>query len=378
MSGETVFTNARLVLHDEIVDGTLSVRDGRIAAIEAGHTSVAGAIDLEGDHLIPGLIELHTDHFETQAFPRPSVKWPMGPALLAHDAAVFAAGITTVFNAIAVGHDAGKKAYRADLVGDVLETIDATADWLRADHLVHLRCEVTGAGMAEQFERSRAHPRMRLVSIMDHTPGQRQFVSLDKYREYYMGKYAIASDDMESQIEQRLEMQDRYALDNRALVTGWCHEYDVTMASHDDACAEHIRESAADGVSIAEFPTTIEAAKAAHATGMATVAGAPNLVRGGSHSGNVGAHELADDGLLDVFSSDYVPNSLLHAAWGLQERGWSLPHALLTVTAHPAGLLGLTDRGRLETGRRADLVRLGHAAHGPVVRQIWREGQAHA
>ena len=378
MSMDFVLSNARIVTGSEVIHGALTVRDGRIESVDAGATAVPEAIDMDGDTLIPGLIELHTDHFETQAYPRPAVRWPTTQALIAHDAAVFNAGITTVFNAIAVGHDAGKKAYRQALCDEVLTTLDESADLLRAEHLVHLRCEVTGSRMAEQFDRNRDNPRVRLVSVMDHTPGQRQFVSLDKYREYYMGKYDVPADDMERMIEDRLALQDRYAPDNRAHVTQWCREHGITMASHDDANEEHVATATAEGIAISEFPTTLEAARAARGAGMTTVAGGPNMVRGGSHSGNVGAAELARAGVLDAFSSDYVPNSLLLAAWSLQNDGWTLPRAMATVSANPAAMLGLADRGRLAPGARADLVRVTERAHGPVVRRVWREGRSHA
>lgn len=376
MTQEIVLGNARLVLEDEIVRGSVLIRDGRIGAVNSGRTAAMGTRDLEGDYLIPGLVELHTDHFEAHAFPRPDVRWPTMQALLAHDAAIHSAGITTVFDAIAVGHDAGK-AYRKELCHDVLETLKTATDagLLRIDHKVHLRCELAIPDMAEQFDRSRDHPLVHLISLMDHTPGQRQFVSLDKYRRYYMGKYDMQADDLERMIDERLAWQEKYAGVHRRHVTAWCRERGVTLASHDDATQAHVDQATCDGVTIAEFPTTLEAAQAASEHGLSTIMGAPNMVRGGSHSGNVAAGELARAGLLDAFSSDYVPISLLHAAWSLQKLGWTLPRALHTVTARPATMVGLSDRGRLATGQRADVVRITEHAQSPVVRQVWRLGQ---
>lgn len=373
---ERILTNARLVLPDAVVRGTVTLSGGRIADIGEGVSRNAAAEDLDGDYLLPGLVELHTDHVEAHAFPRPGVRWPMMPALLAHDAAIASAGITTVFDAIAIGHDTGKE-YRRDLCDDILAALDrATGDTLlRVDHRVHLRCEIAVPGMGEQFARHRAHPRVGLVSVMDHTPGQRQFVSLEKYREYYMGKYAVGPEEMERQIEERLALQAEHAGPHRRLVTAWCRDHGVPLASHDDATEAHVAEAADDGVTLAEFPTTPEAARAARDRGMGTIMGAPNMVRGGSHSGNVSAGDLAGQGLLDVFSSDYVPVSLLDAAWRLCDVGYTLPRALATVTDTPATLLGLDDRGRLAAGRRADLVRVREADHGPVVRRVWCEGR---
>lgn len=376
MNEERILSNAHLVLRDEVASGTVQMRDGVIAGIATGPTAAPGAVDLEGDYLIPGLIELHTDHLEAHAFPRPGVRWPMMQALLAFDAAIAGAGITTVCDAVALGHDLGKD-YQHELCGAMVEALDAADDdgLLRAEHLLHLRCEITAPGVGEEFDRRVDHPRVRLVSVMDHTPGQRQFVDTDKYREYHMGKYGINADVMEAQIARRAAEQERYARPHRAHVSTACRARGIRLASHDDGTAAHVAEAVADGATIAEFPTTRAAADAARAHGLATVVGAPNLVRGGSHSGNVAAAELADAGLLDVLSSDYVPSSLLDAAWRLHGRGYELPAALATVTTTPARLLGLTDRGEIAPGRRADLVRVRAATHGPVVRRVWRAGR---
>jgi alpha-D-ribose 1-methylphosphonate 5-triphosphate diphosphatase len=152
--------------------------------------------------------------------------------------------------------------------------------------------------------------------------------------------------------------------------------HSAVRASHDDTTPEHIAEARASGCTIAEFPTTIAAAEAAHAAGMGIVMGAPNLVMGGSHSGNVSAAELVQHGLLDVFSSDYVPASLLHAAFLLHEGfGIPMPDAIAPVTRTPADLIGLHDRGRIAPGLRADLVRAREVGTTPTVVAVWREGQ---
>ena len=134
-------------------------------------------------------------------------------------------------------------------------------------------------------------------------------------------------------------------------------------------------EAKADGIRIAEFPTTHEAARAARQHGMSVIMGAPNVVCGGSHSGNVSALDLAAEDLLDGLSSDYAPKSLLHGAFILHDRiGLPLPKAVATVTAHIAAGVGLPDRGELAPGKRADLIRVRWIGDIPVVRSVWREG----
>ena len=140
---------------------------------------------------------------------------------------------------------------------------------------------------------------------------------------------------------------------------------------------EHVQESHGLGLTVSEFPTTLEAAKASHTSGLRTIMGGPNVVRGGSHSGNVSAGELAEAGVLDALSSDYVPSSLLHGALILHDKhGLSLPDAIATVSKNPAEMGRFDDRGEIAVGKRADLIRVKLLADGvPVVRRVWREGE---
>jgi alpha-D-ribose 1-methylphosphonate 5-triphosphate diphosphatase len=211
---------------------------------------------------------------------------------------------------------------------------------------------------------------------MDHTPGQRQFVDLTKYREYYQGKYGLSGAEIEAAMERQRDAHERHAGANRRRVVDLCRDRGIPLASHDDATPEHVAESLADGVALAEFPTTVAAARAAHGHGIAVLMGAPNLVRGGSHSGNVSARTLAEAGMLDILSSDYVPFSLLHAAFALARHlpHTGLPAAVATVTANPACAVGLDDRGSIAPGKRADLLRVRDADDAVLVRAVWRGG----
>lgn len=374
---EMILSNARLVLADEVVHGHVRVRDGRIADIATG-PAPAGAEDLEGDYLLPGLVELHTDHVEGHLIPRPKVRWNPLAAILAHDAQIAASGITTVFDSLRVWPD--KKAVGMDGDAPLLANAIAqarAANALRVEHLIHLRCEVATDTVAEDAEALMDAHDVRLVSLMDHTPGQRQFLSIDQFRSYYMKKSSISADEMDVIVESRLEAHARYASRNRALLVKAAQARGVALASHDDATDAHVREAVSDGVAIAEFPTTREAARLSHDAGIRVLMGAPNLVRGGSHTGNVSAQDLAREGLLDILSSDYVPSSLLWGAFDLprRESGISLPEAVRMVTKTPAEAASLHDRGEIADGRRADLVRVALAGDIPVVRSVWRDGR---
>lgn len=376
---EITLTNAAIVTRSEVFRGDLTIRGGRIASVApaARPSAAPGAIDFAGDYLLPGLVELHTDNFERAAVPRPGVHWPSVSAVITHDAQMAASGITTIYDAIAVGD--------IQRGGDRLATLDAmvnavtmaqNAGLLRAEHRLHLRCELSHHRLRELLEPLAGHALVGLMSLMDHTPGQRQFVTLDQFKAYYQGKYHLSDAELAAFIDDRKRDQVLYAEPNRAAVIGMARARGITLASHDDATPAHVAEAVEAGVAIAEFPTTREAAAAARKAGLHVLGGAPNVVRGGSHSGNISVRDLARDGMLDILSSDYVPVALLHAAFLLgEEPDIGLPDAVASVSANPAAAAGLDDRGMLAEGLRADLVRVAVHDRLPVVRATWRAGE---
>lgn len=372
-----VFKNARLILADEVKDGSLTVDSaGLIDSIDA--SSEVDGHDCDGDFLLPGLIELHTDHLETHYAPRPKVRWNPVAAVQAHDAQIACAGITTVFDALRVGmdEDADLRYQDMRILADAIET-GKQENRLRADHFIHLRCEVSAVDVMSAFKVFEDDDSVQLISLMDHTPGQRQFVSLDAYKIYFQGKKGFSDAQMEEFIRRRQESASEHAPENRKRLSAVAAERGIAIASHDDATRAHVDEAIELNTRIAEFPTTPEAAKASHEAGMAVLMGAPNVVRGGSHSGNVSARELAEAGHLDVLSSDYIPASLIQAAFQLADEieAITLPKAIATVTSTPANAIGLKDRGSLESGLRADLIQVKLVGNVPIVRGVWREGR---
>jgi alpha-D-ribose 1-methylphosphonate 5-triphosphate diphosphatase len=220
-------------------------------------------------------------------------------------------------------------------------------------------------------------PDVRLMSLMDHTPGQRQFRDEGKLRDYYRGKGAGMTDaQLDELFARRLACQAAYAETNLREIVALAHRHSIPLASHDDTTDENVSDAIRDRVSVAEFPTTIEAARGLHQAGIGILMGAPNVVRGGSHSGNIAALDLAREGLLDILSSDYIPLSLLMAALQLpgEVQAINLASAVRTVTKTPAEAVGLNDRGEIVAGKRADLIRVHVAGGIPVVRSVWREG----
>ncbi|OYC50353.1 alpha-D-ribose 1-methylphosphonate 5-triphosphate diphosphatase [Escherichia coli] len=343
-----IINNVKLVLENEVVHGSLEVQDGKIRAFAESQSRQPEAMDGEGGWLLPGLIELHTDNLDKFFTPRPKVDWPAHSAMSSHDALMVASGITTVLDAVAIGdvRDGGDRLENLEkMINAIEETQKRGVN--RAEHRLHLRCELPHHTTLPLFEKLVQREPVTLVSLMDHSPGQRQFANREKYREYYQGKYSLT----EAQMQQYEEEQLAHA---------------------------HVAESHQLGSVIAEFPTTFEAAEASRKHGMNVLMGAPNIVRGGSHSGNVAASELAQLGLLDILSSDYYPASLLDAAFRVaddESNRFTLPQAVKLVTKNPAQALNLQDRGVIGEGKRADLVLAHRKGNHIHIDHVWRQGK---
>lgn len=371
---DQMFENARIVTADAVVRGWLAVSGGVIVDMGEGRAPERGH-DLRGDYLIPGLVELHTDHLESHATPRPRVRWHPLAAVVAYDAQIVASGITTVYDSLRVGsdpdmHDTGKAAIE---MADAVDTARREG-LLRAEHRTHLRCEVCASDTLQATDAFLARHPVHLISLMDHTPGDRQFRDIEKWKIYFGGKGGLSTRELDELISARKALFHENHDRHRAALVALAKAQGIVIASHDDTTLEHVDHAARDGVAIAEFPTTVEAAAACHAAGIGVMMGAPNVVRGGSHSGNVAAEALAREGLLDILSSDYVPASLLMGAFELARRidGYGLPKSIALVTRDPALAAGLTDRGTIAPGMRADLVQVHEVAELPVVRGVWR------
>jgi alpha-D-ribose 1-methylphosphonate 5-triphosphate diphosphatase len=384
MLNEQILTHAKIVTAERVFTGTVVLRDGLISEVDDCLSQLPQAQNLNGDYLLPGLVELHTDNLEKHLSPRPGVDWPSASAVMSHDAQIIAAGITTVFDALSIGdvNPKGKRMQQLPGMVDAIAKANA-ADMTRAEHRLHLRCEVCHPDTLSVFRDLVEQPLVQLVSVMDHSPGQRQFALESKYREYYMGKYHLSSEQMDAFIVEQVANSKTYSDRYRRAIVDICLARGLSVASHDDATLAHVEESAAYGMSIAEFPTTLEAAQGCRRLGMSVLMGAPNIVRGGSHSGNIAAATLAEEGLLDILSSDYYPASLLQAAFTLgaqldaadDSTGAGLARAVTTVSLAPARSAGLHDRGEIRVGLRADLIHARAIGTLPVIQQVWRQAK---
>ncbi|MGA0539799.1 alpha-D-ribose 1-methylphosphonate 5-triphosphate diphosphatase [Neotabrizicola sp. VNH66] len=374
---ETILANATLVLPEEVIRGSIRMTGGQIASVDPGSAVPPGAVDCNGDLLMPGLIELHTDNLEQHMQPRPRVNWPHQAAIIAHDAELASTGITTVFDALRVGSVVNNATnygeYARALADEILDLRAKGA--LKISHFLHLRAEVCSETLVAELAKFGPDDAIGIVSLMDHTPGERQFRDLSKLKEYVCGKHGLSDQGFLDHVASQRALRDRLGALHEATAVAEARRFGAVLASHDDTTAPQVATSAGHGVHFAEFPTTAEAARACHDHGIKVMMGAPNLIRGGSHSGNVAAADLAEKGLLDILSSDYVPSSLLSGAMMLGDLWGDMARAIATVTAAPAAATGLADRGRIKPGLRGDVIRVTRVAGAVAVRGVWVAGE---
>lgn len=368
--GDIVITNARIVTGGEVFPGTARIRDGHIAELDHAVSHAPGSIDFGGDFLLPGLVDVHTDHLEKQIMPRGGVFWNSVNAVMTHDVVLCAGGTTTVFDSLSVG--ARGNPDRRKLLPLMIDGLQKArqAGLLRIDHMLHLRCDAREDGLIDLLLDYVDDPGLRFMTIMDDSARR----DPDRFRRLERRK-GVADAVIEAEIAAVPTTSD-CTQENRRRLVELCRLRNIPLASHDDTTAAHIAESSEFGLSISEFPITLESARAARQAGMATIIGAPNIVAGRSHIGNVSGRLLAEEGLVDIVCSDYIPSSLLHALWRLaaDPNGPGLAAAIAMGSKRPAELFGLHDRGEVAIGRRADLLRVAEIDGTPVVRNVWVSG----
>lgn len=381
--GRLVLSNCRAVVDDRVVDGaTVVCEDGRITDVSGGGRVHGEGIDCGGDLLLPGLIDTHSDGLEKEIRPRRSSEFPIDFALRSFEGRVAAAGVTTLFHG--VGFEENPDDDRTlDQAVEVCEQIRRRrAEDPPVDHRILYRLEARSeVGIAPLLARlgdarDGPHDPPPPVSFEDHTPGQGQFRDLDAYKAFVDPARLPVGVGVDEWIERR-QAEAAAAAGHRdrnlAELGGRATTGDLTLLAHDCEAGDDVERALDAGARIAEFPLSVEAASAAREAGMAVVMGAPNVVRGGSHSGNVSASDLVAEGLCTVLASDYQPSTLLGAVFLLVERGvCPLPDAVGLVTSGPAEAMGLSDRGRLAPGARADLALVRVDGRWPRIRRTWR------
>ena len=378
-----VLGHVRAVLADRIVeDALVAVRGGVIAAVEPHPPGLAADVDGQGLLCVPGLVDVHSDGLEKERLPRPGAELPLEFALLSFEGKLRAAAVTTVFHGAGFEESHGRGLARSV---DGAEQVCAAVAAVRAEGLVDhrilyrldVRCPEGLAGLRRQLASvTGTDPGPALVSHEDHTPGQGQYADRAYYERYLVGTRGMSDPEAAQHVDELIE--DRNGrLDVREEALAWlagrAHAGRIRLLGHDPSSPEEIDELVVRGGAVAEFPTTVAAARAARERGLPVVMGAPNVLRGSSHNGNASGRELVAEGLVTALASDYLPSGLLAAAFALaSDAVVDLSAAIRLVTAGAAEVADLPDRGRLAPGLRADLALIAAGPRWPVVRSVLR------
>lgn len=382
-AGRIVLAHATAVLPDRVIDDALVVaEDGVLVEVTAAVRGAvpAEAVDLRGALLLPGLVDTHSDGLEKELRPRPGAEFDVDFAVTGFEGRVRAAGVTTLYHGVGFQTDAvkGRTLAQARRISTALRRRRASGHAV-VDHRLLLRVDARDEHALEAVEAmltAEGTATCPLLSFEDHTPGQGQYRDPEYYRHYVQETEGLTEEQARAKVAEIVSERNTRAW-HRQVALEWlggvARAGRAVLLAHDPVTPQEIAHVHTHGAAVAEFPTTLEAARAAKATGMHVVAGAPNVLRGGSHSGNVAAAELIAEHLVDALSSDYLPTSLLAAVVQVSRAGLvTLPQAVRLVTSGPAEMAGLTDRGRLEPGARADLIAATVDAGWPTARWVHR------
>ncbi len=351
-----VLRSKRVLIKDSIQPADIVIKNGEISEVQA-HNSDHHAMDFGNRLIVPGFVDLHSDAIEKEIEPRPGAQFPVASALVELDKKLTMAGITTMFHAIGF-NDAAITGYRATkLAAAVIRDIyDANQSRLTVDNFVHARFEVTSFESVGTIKELIEQNLIQMLSVMDHTPGQGQFKSIETWKEFHLPVYKLSDADADEIIRQKQRGQARSFMIVEDILR-FAGEHNLILLSHDDDTPLKVSLLKDMGVTISEFPLDIEVATFAKDHGVATGMGAPNVVRGKSQSGNVSARELIAENRCDFLCSDYHPSSMLQAPYAAhKELGIPIETCFNMVSRTPAKLAGLNDRGEIAPGKKADIV----------------------
>lgn len=372
-----LLANATIVLPDRVVEeGWVVIDRDRIGSIGYGaypQTPTMPHFDLDGAYLFPGLVDLHCDAIEKLVQPRPGVEIEAGIALHAADRLLLGCGVTCQLHALSL--DDAEFGVRSDrFMHDFLHRLSMDRH-CGARHLVHARVEVSSQRGLEALQTMLGHPFLRLISIMDHSPGQGQYANEQMFRAYVAQTSGRSDAEIDEILVRKRAAQADIPRRIRQVVE-LAARHNLPVASHDDDTPAKVAQWVEYGLRIAEFPTTMEAAQAAHAAGMAVGMGAPNVLRGKSSGGNLSAITAIEAGAVDWLCADYYPASLLPVIFRLVDRGTlDLPAAVALISHNPARAAGLDHLiGSIRPGLLADLI-VVQRVPDPVVHHVFVGGR---
>ncbi|KFL35193.1 MULTISPECIES: alpha-D-ribose 1-methylphosphonate 5-triphosphate diphosphatase [unclassified Sulfurospirillum] len=369
---QTILRSTNVLVDDAFIRADIVIQGDKITAIKP-YQSVDVAIDLGDRRVVAGFVDLHGDAIEKEIEPRPGARFPTVMAVVELDKKLSMSGITTMFHAIGFNDEELRKGRGTEQSKSLIHEIyEANREHLGVDNLIHARFEITSESSISTVKSLIKERKINMLSIMDHSPGQGQFKTLEAWKNYFLKTYTIN----EEEVEQYLA--DKNAKDKNSIVQDlvtFAINHHLPVLSHDDDCLEKLTVLKALGVTFSEFPLSHDVAKNAKEMGIKTGMGAPNVVRGGSQSGNIAARELIQEGVCDYLCSDYHPASMLLSPYRLKEDiGLPLEKGFAMISQTPAALAGLSDRGELKEGLLADIVVIDES-HFPKVVLTFKEGE---
>lgn len=330
-------------------------------------------VDARGAYVVPGMVDIHSDYIESVASPRPSVVMDLPTSLYKVDRELVAHGVTTIYHSLSVYGSRmfdHKPIRNFENVSKLLDSIADIREGEEHDHLIrhrlHLRVELDAVDRVDEIEQYLKENKVDLLSFMDHTPGQGQYRDLLVYANTMKGYQDMSDEEVKELIADR-QNAAKVSPEDMSRLAALAHERGISLASHDDDSTEKLEFMKTMDAVISEFPIDMKTAHEARERGMYTLAGAPNVMLGHSHSGNLSAREGVQEGAIDMLCSDYYPAALIDAVFVLhRECGMSLPAAFALVTANPAKAVGIDDEyGSLAVGKRADILLVREIGCGP-------------
>lgn len=383
MGSRLIIKGGLVVNPDSVSQGDVTIENGVIVSINTGsrashHSSGDEArdevIDAEGAWVLPGLVDIHCDAIEKEVEPRPNTLFPMEMAFLQFERKLAGHGITTMLHSLSLG--VGLSLRGEHLVAEMVQMIAAMRkERAMIRHGVHLRYEVSHLTGFDLAQRLISEGLIYYLSLMDHAPGQGQYHRPGAFQRYVMKNQGVGLDEVAAIVEELEDRRNRVDWNKLKALTAEARGRGIAVASHDDNSIGAVNRSLDFGATVSEFPLSLETAKYAHTSGMGVCVGAPNIVRGGSHDGNLKAVEAIQDGAADILCSDYHPASLLHSVFKLESEGVPLSKAVAMASLNPAKTLGRAETiGSIELGKRADVIVVRKVREIPLVQSTIVDG----
>ncbi|MCR8630283.1 phosphonate metabolism protein PhnM [Paenibacillus radicis (ex Xue et al. 2023)] len=381
-----LITNGIIITEETLLEGfDLLVKGDRIEKIarrgEIMLDSKMEVIDAGGGYVSPGFIDIHSDYIEHMTAPRPTSLFDFRLSLIETEKELISHGITTMFHSLSIFKSADYKYRPIREPENVQKLIDLIDQTHKSKHLVrhrfHARFEIDNLDETDNLKRYITEEKVHLISFMDHTPGQGQYRDLEVYKKTIRG-YDDLTDEGIEQIIANHQTKPIMTIEGIKEIAQMAKDRNIAIASHDDDSLEKLDLVESFGTAISEFPITLEIAKKAKEKGLFTVAGAPNVILGGSHSGNLSAAEAVQHECIDILCSDYYPAAMLHAVFQLAGQcGKNLADMFKLVTLHPAKAVNMDGEfGSIKEGKKADILIIEKIEPDfPVITAVWVDGK---